>query len=109
MDQIHESLIAQNTENVALLNKGAQYYFVQKRDLNQALLWSQMSESLAADNFNYVYLTTKILEELKLYPDAIKSAERAVEIAIKKDMAEEVKYLNDKISSWTRHLQNIKK
>jgi len=84
MVQIKENLVIQHVENAALLNKGAQYYFIQKRDPNQALLWSQKSESLAADNFNYVYLTTKILEELKHYTDAIKSAERAVEIGKKK-------------------------
>ncbi len=100
MAQIQENLILKKVENAGLLNKGAQYYFIQKRDPNQALLWSQKSESLAADNFNFVYLTTLILEELKCYTDAIKSAERAVEIGKKKEMMEEVKYLEDKILEW---------
>jgi hypothetical protein len=100
MTQIQESLLTQNAENAAQLNKGAQYYLLQKKDLNQALLWSQKSESLSADNFNYVYLTTKILEELKRYSDAIKSAEKALEIGKKKDKIEEINLLEEKISEW---------
>lgn len=100
MAQIQENLIQNAGENAGLLNKGAQYYFSQKKDLNQALVWSQKSESLAADNFNYTFLSSKILEELRRFPEAIKSAERALEIGKKKGMAEEVKLLEEKISEW---------
>lgn len=100
MSEIHENLIQKEGENARLLNKGAQYYYYQKKDLNNALLWSQKSESLTSDNFYYAYLTTMILEELKRYTDAIKSAERALEIGKKKGMAEEVEQLEEKISGW---------
>ena len=100
MKEIQENLLQKEGENAGLLNKGAQYYYSQKKDLNRALLWSQKSEALSADNFYYAYLTTKILEELKRYTDAIKSAERAVEIGKKKGMAEEVEHLEEKISEW---------
>lgn len=100
MAQIQENLIQKTGENAGWLNKGAQYYFSQKKDLNQALVWSEKSESLAADNFNYAYLTTKILEELKRYPEAIKSAEKALELGKKKDLVGELKFLEDKISEW---------
>jgi hypothetical protein len=109
MAQINDNLIQKTTENAALLNKGAQYYFSQKKDINQALVWSQKSESLVADNFNYTFLTTKVLEELNRYPEAIKSAEKAVALGKKTDMMEEVKYLEEKISEWTYYLQTIKK
>lgn len=38
MAQIQENLIVKKVENAGLLNKGAQYYFFNKKDLNQALL-----------------------------------------------------------------------
>ena len=103
MAQIQENLIHNKVENAALLNKGAQYYFSQKKDLNQALFWSEKSQSIVADNFNYVYLTTKILESLKRYPDAIQSAKKAVELGRKKDMVDEVKLLELKIAEWKNY------
>lgn len=109
MAQINDNLIQKTTENAALLNKGAQYYFSQKKDLNQALVWSKKSESLVSDNYYYTYLTTIILQDLKRYNDAIKSAERAIEICRNKNMAEEAKYLEEKISEWTHYLQTTKK
>lgn len=100
MAQIDDNLIQKTGENAALLNKGAQYYFSRKKDLNQALMWSRKSETLAPDNFNYAYLTTNILVGLKHYPEAIKSAEKAIELGKKKDMAEDIKALEAKILEW---------
>jgi Protein of unknown function (DUF2911) len=109
MAQINDHLIQKSGGNAGLLNKGAQHYFSQKKDLNQALVWSQKSESIVSDNYNYTYLTTIILEDLKRYADAIHSAERALEIVRKKNMVEEAKHLEEKIAEWTHYLQTIKK
>jgi Protein of unknown function (DUF2911) len=109
MAQINDHLIQKSGENAGLLNKGAQYYFSQKKDLNQALVWSQKSESIVSDNYNYTYLTTIILEDLKRYADATQSAERALEIVRKKNMVEEAKHLEEKIAEWTHYLQTTKK
>ncbi|MBK8698761.1 MAG: DUF2911 domain-containing protein [Saprospiraceae bacterium] len=100
MAQIQENLMAQKVENAGLLYKGAQYYFFNKKDLNQALLWSEKAQLLAVDNFNYILLTTKILEGLKRYPDAIQSAEKALELAKKKDMVDESLQLEQMIAEW---------
>ncbi len=102
MAQIQENLLVKKVENAGLLNKGAQYYFSQNKDLNLALEWSAKSESLASDNFNYSLLTTHILGRLKRYPEAIKSAEKALELARKKDMTDDVKNLEEKIQEWKK-------
>lgn len=97
MAQIQENLIVKKVENAGLLNKGAQYYFFNKKDLNQALEWSITSETLNVDNINYSVLTANILERLKRYPEAIESAQKALELARKKDMTDDVKNLEEKI------------
>ncbi|MBK8850449.1 MAG: hypothetical protein IPN73_09840 [Saprospiraceae bacterium] len=79
-----------------MLNKGAQYYFFNKKDLNQALEWSITSETLSVDNINYSVLTVNILERLKRYPEAIESAQKALELARKKDMTDDVKNLEER-------------
>ncbi len=101
MAQIQENLLVKKVENAGLLNKGAQYYFAHNKDLNQALEWSNKSEALAGDNFNFSLLTTNILGRLKRYPEAIKSAEKALELARKKDMTDDVKSLEAMIKEWS--------
>ena len=101
-NQIKETLKAKKIENAVFLNKGAQYYLTQNKDLKQALEWSIKSEVLASDNFNYSLLTTNILGRLKRYPEAIKSAEKALELARKKDMTDDVKSLEAKIKEWQK-------
>ena len=102
MAQIQENLLVKKVENAGLLNKGAQYYFTQNKDLNQALEWSKKSEALAGDNFNFSLLTSHIFGRLKRYPEAIKSAEKALELARKKDMTDDVKNLEEKIQEWKK-------
>ena len=97
MAQIQENLIVKKVENAGILNKGAQYFFSQNKDLNQALEWSITSETLSVDNINYSVLTANILERLKRYPEAIESAQKALELARKKDMTDDVKNLEEKI------------
>ena len=102
MAQIHEQLIANKSDIPSLLNRGAQYYYVHHKDLNQALEWSQNSEIMVSDNLNYSLLTTNLLESLKRYPEAVKSAEKALGLAIKKEKAEEVKRLENMIAEWNK-------
>lgn len=109
MTQIQENLVFKKSENAPLLNKGAQYYFLQKHELNQALSWSQKSESLDSENFNYAFLSVKILEQLKLFPEAVKSAERAIQLGKEDELTEEVKLLEGKISEWTNRSKSKKK
>lgn len=107
MADIKEALLIKNSDNPGLLNKGAQYYFTQNKDLEQALSWSMQSETLVPGSFNYVYLTTKILEAMKRYPEAIKSAEKAIEFG-KTDKPAEVNILKSKIEEWKHHLGKTK-
>ena len=102
MAQIEETILTKKTENPGLLLKGAQYYFSQAKDLNLALEWVRKADKLSPGNFNHVFLTTMILEKLKRYEEAIKSAEQAVELAKKSNKQEDVTNLTDKIASWKK-------
>lgn len=102
MAQIEENLMVQKVENAGLLYKGAQYYFLQNKDLNLALDWSKKAQSIDVENFNYVLLTTKILESQKRYPEAYKSAEKALELAKKKDMVDESLLMEQMLSEWNK-------
>ncbi len=105
MAQIQENLMVQKVENAGLLYKGAQYYFLQNKDLNQALDWSKKAQIIDEENLNYILLTTKILESQNRYSEAYKSAEKALELAKKKDMVDEILLVEQMLSKW----KNIKK
>lgn len=100
MAQIEESMLNKKSENPALLHKAAQYYLWQGKDLKQALAWSEESEALKPDNFDYIYLSVKILEALHRIPEAMRAAEKAIETGIKNNRTEEVSVLRQKISTW---------
>ena len=106
MDQIQNTLVTQKSENAGLLHKGAQYYLAQKKDLNQALEWSLRSEALAPNVFNHMYLTTKILEELKRYQEAILSAEKVIALGKKTNKTEEVQILEEKVMEWKKQVES---
>lgn len=100
MAQIEEVLLVNQSTNPGLLNKGAQYYVNQNKDLNQAAIWSQQSEKFAPDEFNYALLTSKIFSRLKNYPEAIAAAERALELADDDKMAE----IKAQIEDWKKYI-----
>jgi hypothetical protein len=100
MAQIEESMLNNKSENPALMHKAAQYYLWQGKDLKQALAWSEESEALKPDNFDYTYLSVKILEALHRIPEAMRAAEKAIETGIKNNRTEEVSVLKQKISTW---------
>jgi hypothetical protein len=102
MAQIQEHLIRNKSDNANLLNKGAQYYFTQNRDLVQALEWSVQSELLSSDIYNYVHLTIRILEKLKRFPEAIQSAEKAIQLSRQKNMNTEADQWEKKIIDWRK-------
>jgi tetratricopeptide (TPR) repeat protein len=102
MAQIEETIITKKTDNPGLLLKGAQYYFSQGKDLNLALEWVRKADKLSPGVFSHIFLTTLILEKLKRYDEAVKSAEQAIELAKKLNKQEEVISLTDKIDAWKK-------
>ena len=99
-NEINQKIMVEKLEDAKFLNNAAQYYFTNKKDLKQALAWSKKSEELTPDNFYYANLSTKILEEQKDYPAAIKSAQKAMELGAKKDMKTTVANWQKKVESW---------
>lgn len=102
MNEINQKIIVEKLEDAKFFNNSAQYYFANKKDLKQALIWSKKSEEMADDNFNYVNLTTRILEEQKEYAEAMKSAQKAIELGSKKKMKGAVANLQKKVEEWQK-------
>jgi hypothetical protein len=103
MAQIEEQVLNKNSDNPSLLHKAAQYYYTQRKDLNQALVWSKQSEALKPENFDYTFLSVKILEALNRIPDALLTAEKAIETGMQQNRTEEVLILRQKISTWKKN------
>lgn len=102
MAQIEEQVLNKKSDNPSLLHKAAQYYYTQRKDLNQALVWSQQSETLKPENFDYTFLSVKILEALNRIPDALLTAEKAIETGMLQNRNDEVSILRQKISTWKK-------
>lgn len=102
MNEINQKINVEKLEDAKFFNNAAQYYFANKKDLKQALIWSKKSEEMADDNFNYANLTTRILEEQKEYAEAMKSAQKAIELGSKKNMKGAVANLQKKVEEWQK-------
>ncbi|MCU0323676.1 MAG: DUF2911 domain-containing protein [Spirosomaceae bacterium] len=102
MNEINQKINIEKLEDAKFFNNAAQYYFSNKKDLKQALLWSKKSEEMVEDNYYYANLTTKILEEQKDYSAALKSAQKAVELGTKKNMKTAVENWQKKIIEWQK-------
>jgi hypothetical protein len=61
--------------------QSARYYYEEKKDMNMALAWIQMSLDKGGEKFWIVRQKALILGELGRYKDAIATAERSTEIA----------------------------
>ena len=102
MNEINKKINIEKLEDAKFFSASAQYYLTNKRDLKQALAWSKKSEEMVDDNFVYANLTTKILEEQKDYPAAIKSAQKAIELGTKKNMKTAVANWQKKVEEWQK-------
>jgi tetratricopeptide (TPR) repeat protein len=102
MAEIDEKINQKKTEDANLFYNAAGYYNTNKRNLETALIWSQKAEVMDVNNFYYVNLSTKILENLKKYPEAISSAKRAVVLGNKNNMTLTVKNWEKKIADWEK-------
>ena len=100
MRQIDLNLVKATSDNPALLYKAAQYYYTARKDLNQALKWVENAVALSKENFDYSLLNTKILVALNRYPEALSTAQRALELGKKANRAEDVWMLSKDIEEW---------
>lgn len=80
--------------------QSARYYYEEKKDMNMALAWVQMSLDKGGEKFWIVRQKALILAELGRYKDAIATAERSTELA-KAEGNGDYPRMNDKsIAEW---------
>jgi len=79
--------------------KAAVYYLEQDKDLDQALIW--MDKALEKkEKFWMVRRKALILEKLNKYPEAIKTAERSIELAKEAENEDYVRMNEKSIEEW---------
>jgi tetratricopeptide (TPR) repeat protein len=98
--QIDQNLVQKTSSNPSLMYTAAQYYYSAKKDMNQALQWAEQATEFAKENFDYILLNTKILVALNRYPEALATAERALELGKKANRTEDVRLLSRDIEEW---------
>lgn len=82
--------------------QSARYYYEEKKDMNMALAWVQMSLDKGGEKFWILRQKALILAELGRYKDAIAVAERSTELA-KADGNKDYQRMNDKsIMDWAK-------
>lgn len=82
----------------------ARYFYEEKKDLNMALAWVQMSLDKGGEKFWILRLKANILAELGRYKDAVATAERSTELA-KTDGNLDYPRMNDKsIAEWKKKM-----
>lgn len=83
-------------------NAAARYYFEEKKDMTQALVWVDKALEKGGEKFWILRLKANILAELGRYKDAIMVAEKSTELA-KKEGNEDYPRMNDKsIAEWKK-------
>ncbi|MFN0037774.1 MAG: DUF2911 domain-containing protein [Saprospiraceae bacterium] len=81
-------------------NAAARYYYEEKKDMAQALVWVDKALEKGGDKFWILRLKANILGELGRYKDAIMVAEKSTELA-KKEGNEDYPRMNEKsIAEW---------
>jgi hypothetical protein len=83
-------------------NAAARYYYEEKKDMAQALVWVDKALEKGGDKFWILRLKANILAELGRYKDAIAVAEKSTELA-KKEGNEDYPRMNEKsIMEWSK-------
>lgn len=83
-------------------NAAARYYYEEKKDMAQALVWVDKALEKGGEKFWILRLKANILAELGRYKDAIMVAEKSTELA-KKEGNEDYPRMNDKsIADWSK-------
>jgi hypothetical protein len=83
-------------------NAAARYYFEEKKDMAQALVWVDKALEKGGEKFWILRLKANILAELGRYKEAIMVAEKSTELA-KKDGNEDYPRMNTKsIADWSK-------
>ena len=95
--QIEEIVLRQQNQTPDVLFQAAAYYYATSRDLSLAAEWVEKAEQTDGNNFSYPNLLQKIAGDLKQYQKAIAAAKRALVIAEKTKMSNQVTQLRKRI------------
>jgi len=83
-------------------NAAARYYYEEKKDMAQALVWVDKALEKGGEKFWILRLKANILAELGRYKDAITVAQKSTELA-KKEGNEDYPRMNEKsIAEWSK-------
>jgi tetratricopeptide (TPR) repeat protein len=83
-------------------NAAARYYYEEKKDMAQALVWVDKALEKGGEKFWILRLKANILAEMGRYKDAIMVAEKSTELA-KKEGNEDYPRMNEKsIAEWSK-------
>lgn len=80
----------------------ARYYYEEKKDMAQALVWVDKSLEKGGDKFWILRLKANILGELGRYKDAIATAEKSTELAKKEGNADYPRMNDKSIMEWSK-------
>lgn len=80
----------------------ARYFFEEKKDMNQALEWVDVSLTKGGEKFWILRLKANILAELGRYKDAIAVAEKSTDLAKKEGNADYPKMNDKSIMEWSK-------
>lgn len=95
--QIGEIVSRQQNKSADVLYQAAAYYYATSRELPLAAEWAEQAEATDGNNFSYPNLLQKIAGDLKQYDKAIAAAKRALAIAEKNKMNNQVIQLRKRI------------
>ena len=95
--QIEEIVLRQQNQTPDVLFQAAAYYYATSRDLSLAAEWVGKAEQTDGNNFSYPNLLQKIAGDRKQYEKAIAAAKRALALAEKSKMNNQISQLRKRI------------
>lgn len=103
--QIEEIVIKNQNINADVLYQAASYYYATSRELSLAAEWVEKAEQTDGNSFSYPNLLQKIAGDLKQYDKAISAAKRALVIAERNRMSNQVNQLQKRIAELEKSVE----
>jgi len=101
MNQIQQQVVNGTNVEPDLYASAANYYFNSDKDLQQALNWIKKANEKDAKFYN-LHTQAKIQAKMKNYKDAIKTAEKSLELAQKESNPDYVALNQKAIADWKK-------
>lgn len=101
MSQIQQQVVNGTNVEPGLYASAANYYYNSDKDLQQALTWIKKANEKDAKFYN-LHTQAKIQAKMKNYKDAIKTAEKSMELAQKENNPDYVALNQKAIADWNK-------